>query len=121
MIAKNGPKLHESKAGDTYPNGFKRPDGRSGSGLMRMTRTQLTAQGVAIDSLVGNLSLRLGRTIIDKTGLTGKYDYTLQWGLEGGQGGNIKAPESGTPGPDGAALPESSGLRSLRHSRSSLA
>ena len=32
VIAKNGPKLQEAKPGDTYPNGFKGPDGWRRSG-----------------------------------------------------------------------------------------
>jgi len=34
VIAKNGAKLHEAKPGDTYPNGIKGPDGKSGPGLV---------------------------------------------------------------------------------------
>jgi uncharacterized protein (TIGR03435 family) len=38
----------------------------------------------------------LGRTVIDKTGLTGRYDFTLNW-----------APDPGVPGarPDGPDAP----------------
>ena len=39
----------------------------------------LTGQGVPLASLVHTLSRQLGRTILDETGLTGKYDFTLQW------------------------------------------
>ena len=39
----------------------------------------LTGQGITIVNLVRVLSQQLGRTIVDKTRLTGKYDFTLQW------------------------------------------
>jgi uncharacterized protein (TIGR03435 family) len=39
----------------------------------------MTAQGIGIASLVETLSGLTGRTAIDKTGLTGKYDFTLKW------------------------------------------
>jgi uncharacterized protein (TIGR03435 family) len=32
-----------------------------------------------MDTLVGNLSDTTGRYVINKTGLTGSYDFTLQW------------------------------------------
>ncbi len=49
------------------------------------------------------LSQRLGHNVLDKTGLTGKYDFTCKWPreegpgsmLDGGEGGN--APESSGP------------------------
>jgi len=49
-----------------------------------MQGRQLTAVGVPIDRLVQPLSRMLARTVIDKTGLTGKYDITLEWGQDEG-------------------------------------
>jgi bla regulator protein blaR1 len=77
VVAKGGPKLHDAKPGDTYPNGFKGPGGKSGTGAMTFNGRQLIAQGLPIGSLTNILSQQTGRTVIDKTGLTGKYDFTL--------------------------------------------
>jgi bla regulator protein blaR1 len=109
VVAKNGPKLQEAKPGDTYPNGMKGPDGRSGAGLMLGGKEGLTAQGIPIANLVRHLSLQLGRTVIDKTGLTGEYDFTLKWTPDGIQGAMFRGPESGQPSPTSAAFPDSSG------------
>src|SRR5208283_4198726 len=76
VVAKNGPKLHEAKPGDTYPNGIKGPDGRpvGGAGMMRMGPGQLMGQGLPMPALAGLLSQQLGRTVMDQTGLKGNYD-----------------------------------------------
>lgn len=81
VIAKNGPKLHAAKAGDTYPNGIKGPDGKPAghAGMMMWGRDRLIGQGVPIASMVSPLSQQLGRTVQDRTGLTGKYDIELHW------------------------------------------
>jgi uncharacterized protein (TIGR03435 family) len=80
VIAKGGPKLHEAKPGDTYPNGLKGPDGQhGGAGMMMFNASgQITAQGVLMSNLTRLLAQQTGRTVIDKTGLMGKYDFTLQ-------------------------------------------
>jgi len=80
VIGKGGSKLQQAKPGDTYPNGLKGPDGQhGGAGMMMFNGNgQLTAQGVPISNLVRMLSQQTGRTVIDKTGLTGDYDFTLQ-------------------------------------------
>lgn len=109
VVAKNGPKLQEAKTGDTYPNGIKGPDGKSGAGMMFGRREGVTAQGVPIASLVRRLSLLLGRSVVDKTGLTGKYDFTLKWTPDEIPGAMSKAPESGEPSTAGAAFRDSSG------------
>jgi uncharacterized protein (TIGR03435 family) len=79
LIAKGGPKFHEAKPGDTYPNGIKGPDGHSGPGLVWIQDGQLTCQAVAMLELTRILSQRLGHNVLDKTGLTGKYDLAMQW------------------------------------------
>jgi uncharacterized protein (TIGR03435 family) len=101
VVAKNGPKLPEAKPGDTYPNGLKGPDGGSGgSGMALMGMGTLTAQAVPISAFVDMLSQRLGSTIVDKTGLTGKYDVKMQWQEE-------ERPPS-LPGEPSAPVPQDS-------------
>jgi bla regulator protein blaR1 len=79
-LAKSGPKLHEAKPGDTYANGYKLPNGSpAGPGLDSDGDGKLTAQGVSSGELAQWLSRRLGRSVVDKTGLTGEYDFTLSW------------------------------------------
>jgi uncharacterized protein (TIGR03435 family) len=79
VLAKGGPKFHEAKPGDTYPNGIKGPDGHSGAGLVWIQDGQLTCQGVGMVELTRLLSQRLGHHVLDKTGLMGKYDLAMQW------------------------------------------
>jgi len=77
VVAKGGLKLHDAKSGDTYPHGFIGPDGKSSAGAMTFNGTQLVAQGLPIGSLTQILTQQTGRPVIDNTGLTGKYDFTL--------------------------------------------
>jgi uncharacterized protein (TIGR03435 family) len=102
VIAKNGPKLKEAKPGDTYPDGLKGPDGKPGghAGMLMWGNGRLTGQGISIASLVKPLTQQLGRTVLDQTGLTGKYDIELRWTTD-----NTSAP---TPGPDSGLVAESS-------------
>jgi bla regulator protein BlaR1 len=80
VIAESGSKLQEAKTGDTYANGIKGPNGHPGGpGNIRMGRGTLTGQALSMADFVRALSDQLGRPVLDKTGLTGKYDLTLQW------------------------------------------
>ena len=83
VIANNVTKLREANPDDNYPNGFKTADGRTGRGMMNIEdgigEKTMTAQGVAIANLVETLSGLTGRTVVDKTALTGRYDFTLKW------------------------------------------
>ena len=101
VIAKNGPKLHEAKPNDTYPNGIKDPDGVGRPGLMRMGPGGLTTQGLPMATIVKLLSQQLGRTIVDKTGLMGNYDVKLRWTPDNGP--------ASTMGPDSKPTPDTSG------------
>jgi uncharacterized protein (TIGR03435 family) len=109
VIAKNGPKLQESKAGDTYPNGITGPGGLPlGPHMMRMGRGQLTGQALSMADLVRLLSRRLGRTVLDQTGLTANYDFTLRWTPDEIQGPTLAGTEGGQQGTDSAPSSESS-------------
>jgi uncharacterized protein (TIGR03435 family) len=107
VVAKGGPKLQEAKPGDTYQDGIKGFDGQAGgAGLMHMGPGRLTGQGLPISSLARILSQQLGNTVEDKTGLTGKYDFNLQWTPE--RNASPMSPEQGQQGA-GAATSTDSG------------
>jgi len=98
VIAKNGPKLQESKPDDGAPVGTRGPGGRRGRGLGMMgLGGPVIAQSVAIPNLVRLLSMVLGRPVLDKTGLTGKYDFTLKWTPDESQGGANAGAPGGLP------------------------
>jgi uncharacterized protein (TIGR03435 family) len=40
---------------------------------------QLVATATSMEMLAGYLGNRLGAIVVDKTGLTGSYDFTLEW------------------------------------------
>jgi uncharacterized protein (TIGR03435 family) len=87
FIATDGPKLQEARTGDSYSNGLKGPGGEPGTGVILIMGREgpIKGQGVSITSLVNLLSFRLGRTVIDETGLLGNYDFTLQWAPDGAE------------------------------------
>jgi uncharacterized protein (TIGR03435 family) len=105
VVAKAGSKLREATPGDTYANGIKGPDGVGRGGMMRVGRGQLTAQAVPMSNLANMLSTQLHRTVLDKTGLTGKYDLELNWTPDPGAEPMFKGPDSGQHSSDTAQDP----------------
>jgi uncharacterized protein (TIGR03435 family) len=80
VLGKNGPKFKESKPGDVPEGGIKVPDGKGGTGTMLVgEKGMLTFRGLPITFLIGILGQQLGQTVVDKTGLTGKYDFSWQF------------------------------------------
>src|SRR6202041_3564313 len=79
IAAKGGPKLKEAVPGDTYPNGLKDDQGQSSPGTMRVGFGSVDCQAVPMTSLIEILMGLSGRTVVDKTGLVGKYDLRLRW------------------------------------------
>jgi uncharacterized protein (TIGR03435 family) len=65
VLAKGGSKLQETPAGI--------------NGGYSMDNGHLTGHGISIESLTFSITNLVGRFIVDKTGLTGKYDMTLNW------------------------------------------
>jgi uncharacterized protein (TIGR03435 family) len=76
-VAKGGPKFTGATGADTHAAMVK--NGLTTGGSMLVNNGELTANAVPLSSLTYSLSGEVGRTIIDKTGLTGKYDFELKW------------------------------------------
>ena len=93
VAAKSGPKLKPKAEGEGSAMNTKGGPGRS----------QLTGTGVSMKLLAGYVGNRLGRIVLDKTGLSDSYDFTLDWAPE-------QAPDSSVPSLV-TALQEQLGLR----------
>lgn len=82
VVGENGSKLQPSKFAD-YPDTAVGPDGKGihrmmmqlGGGQVRA----IGAQKSSMAELAKQLSMQLGKNVVDKTGMTGQYDFNLQW------------------------------------------
>jgi uncharacterized protein (TIGR03435 family) len=79
VMAKGGFKLKEADPNNTYENGIKVPEGAPRTGLMSLHGGTLHAQAITMSRFAGQLGLMVDGPVTDKTGLTGKYDITLDW------------------------------------------
>lgn len=121
VVAKGGPKLKPATPGELPmpPNGAPQPAAgekamqmlRGGGGgkpaMVRMMPGQFIGQDATLESLVSILSRDLGRMVVDRTGLTGRYDFTLTWkpgpgerGMAAFAGRRTDQPVGGAPVPD---------------------
>src|SRR5581483_3751713 len=107
VVAKSGSKLHEStfKPPERLPDGPPPQPGQPGAMRqgIRMGRGELTVTYVDLPTFANVLSRAVGRIVVDKTGLMGKYDFDLKWTPDEGQGPMMGGGHG--PGPDGAAPP----------------
>lgn len=143
VIARNGSKLKESTIPDssdsdmpqagtpasnkTDVNGFPQLDHPGVAMAMKMApnakapAVYMTFRKQTLSGLVRTVGEELGRPVIDKTGLSGRYDFTLQFVPESGSPAAQSPPGSSPdtspdipndPGPGIlAALPDQLGLR----------
>jgi len=88
VVAKGGSKLQPAQ------------ENAQGNRGLRMERGQLTGMSAPVEFLATTLSVQLGHPVIDKTGLTGKYDFKLTWAPD--------VPRGPSPNPDAppVAAPE---------------
>ena len=70
VVAKGGPKLAESKPV---------PDGSSKGAHVIHGAPHWEVERGTMETLTRLLTPRLGRTVVDQTGLTGRYDFKLDW------------------------------------------
>ena len=119
LVAKAGPKVHESVPGDTYENGLKDRDGHGHQGMMRFNNGKLVVQGVPLDRVTAQLTEQLHQIVQNKTGLKGNYDFTLQWTpeVDHDRGPSVASGEGGGPAADASgpsiytAIQEQLGLK----------
>lgn len=104
--AKGGPKLHPSQS--------TKEQLKMGRQMMTVTTKGMTlhGDGVPMSLFVRMISGQLGSTVVDKTGLTGKYDFDLTFAPLNGFGGM-----PGPMGPGGG--PSSRGAEAMAPSAAS--
>lgn len=93
VTAKDGPKLKPKSEGESS----------SSNTTGGPNASHLTATATSMELLAGYVGNRLGRIVVDKTGLSGSYDFKLDWSPD-------EAPTSTLPSLV-TALPEQLGLR----------
>ena len=86
VVAKSGSRLTEAKADES--DGPRR--------LMNRSRDHIEGMGIEMSQLASSLTQIAGRTVLDKTGLTGKYDLKLHWTPDE-VGTPLKAADSAQP------------------------
>lgn len=94
-VAERGAKLQSAPSSEA--------DDMKTAGAVRMGRQQMRmeiggnqvygigAQGIAIDDFAQQLSRQLGTPVVNRTGLSGRYDFNLRWS-DGNGGSNASEP-----------------------------
>ena len=82
-IAKNGPRLTPAAS----PTGMPNTSGSAGNNAQTMKFTNSTIGDFALE-----MQFQSSRPVIDQTGLTGRYDFTLRWSHDDATGSDPNAP-----------------------------
>ncbi len=71
-------------------NGAKLQPSANEPHMMHLGRGELTSSGAPLELLAAQLSARLGRPVVDKTGLKGNYAFNLHWTPDPSEEENLK-------------------------------
>jgi uncharacterized protein (TIGR03435 family) len=74
VVANGGPKMTPSTLRPSDSAGIQ-----GEPGVLHPGRGKETGRGTTMEFLARDLSLQLGRKVVDRTGLAGRYDFTLTW------------------------------------------
>jgi uncharacterized protein (TIGR03435 family) len=96
VVAKGGSKLVTSKGNGLTIGGYY---------------GKLVAQGITVDGFARELAKRVGRVVVDKTGIAGRFDVTLQWTPDEGPAMLNGAPIPDPPPSIYTAIQEQLGLK----------
>jgi len=107
VVGKNGPKLKQATHGEIYPKENPRVPGLIWQASwvvmappdppVAAMQSKYVGLGAPIAKLAQALSMRLHTTVVDKTGLAGNYDFTLQF--NGTEEAPISESDSESPWP----------------------
>jgi uncharacterized protein (TIGR03435 family) len=78
-LGKHAPHLQESKPSRQLPPGMKLPDGGVMTPYQRGTKPHLTFYAATMVDLAQSLSMAAHHPVQDHTGLTGHYDFVIDW------------------------------------------
>jgi uncharacterized protein (TIGR03435 family) len=81
-IAKGGSKLQESSPSHTNPNDVTDFEGNRATNRFVVQGDELIGQSVSMNNFIAQLSLNLDTPIVDKTGLTGTYDFRFKYFID---------------------------------------
>jgi len=104
VTAKSGPTLQLSKSADP-------------GGAVKRERGRITGQNAVMYQLATALTDTLGRTVVDKTGVQGKYDFALIWTPDEADTPPSQSPNAAAQPPDASgpsiftAIQEQLGLK----------
>jgi uncharacterized protein (TIGR03435 family) len=90
VVGKNGHKLKESKTAESEPPADANPAGQGAprrvpggvTSTMHEGIFEIAASEITVPILVNMLSNQVDRPVLDETGLTGKYDFTLSFAFD---------------------------------------
>jgi bla regulator protein blaR1 len=90
VVAEAGSKLQPAKPADSHPDGIQGPEGHLLGTSIRMKfdgvqAVGMDARNMSAADLASQLSRQLGSVVVDKTGLTGNYDFRLNWTSDASQ------------------------------------
>jgi uncharacterized protein (TIGR03435 family) len=77
VVAKDGPKFKLNPPPPVDPDNPQK--GQEGRGNININNDDLTATAISLSSFAETLAGQLNHTVIDKTSLTGDYDFKLKW------------------------------------------
>ena len=79
VVAKGGLRLKALAPVEPSADAAKNPDAAKSHGMMSMGPGMFKGQGLPMTDVANELSYVLEHTVVDKTGLTGDYDFDLKW------------------------------------------
>jgi uncharacterized protein (TIGR03435 family) len=101
-VARGGPKLHPFTEGSCKPWPTPPPQQLTKEYCTRIIyglKPAVEAQGVTLDDFSSMLRLVVGRPVIDKTGVTGRFDIRVEFSREGTELAGIQAKDSAPSDP----------------------